>query len=182
MVEADILMVLIFLSLVMCDPYLITALTLQGVSSYEQAEASKTANEYESKVAANNAELLNISKADARIRGSIDSGRVATEGARLLGTQRQSLASAGVTVGEGTAGQIEEDTRLETSIEQLAIRDNVEREVFGFSSRQENLRRQSSFAANRARSINPFVSGATSAISSAADNERFRNLFRKKGG
>lgn len=160
----------------MCEPITLSTAAVYAMAAgaavsayaaYSGAQNTKAQANYQSKVAANNAQSAEWAAQDAAKRGEqaqIDSRR---KYAALQGTQRTALASRGLDVGEGSALAILGDTELFQGIDAGRIEDNSNREQWAIRNQKANYQAQSELSAWDANSTNPALNAGMSLIGSS---------------
>ena len=140
----------------MCEP--VSATTLAAISvgaaavaggvsaygSYQQGRAQVKLARYNEQAARNAAR-------DAQLRGREEETRFRQQLSQFKGSQRAALAGAGVTLDQGSALRIQEDTARFGELDALNVRANTQREQLSFlaqADEQQYRRRQSRMAAN----------------------------------
>jgi len=114
----------------MCEPVTIITAVAAAVATYTQyqaAKAQKKAAQYNQKIAYQRA-------LDARERGNVAESQYRTRIGMLVGRQRAQIGASGAAVGEGVTARIIEDTEATGELDALTIRNNAEREAWGFES------------------------------------------------
>ena len=135
----------------MCEPTLILA----GASTLFAAKGAYDQAAMQKQVAGNNAVLAERAAADAITRGDKDAMAVRRQASLLIGSQRASLASRGVDLGEGTAAELQDQADFFSQSDQATARTNARKEASGYGSQAAVFNAQ-------ARSINPgLIAGST---------------------
>lgn len=151
-------------------------------SAYSEADAARKQAKAQSRIAANNAIIAEnnakyqeVRAKDALDRGQIEANQRRRQIAQLEGTQRSSLAGAGVSIDSGSPLDVFNDTQLLGNHDIATIKKNSENESMGYRMNAYNYRSssatssgESSLYASKASSIDPLMSGASSALSSAS--------------
>lgn len=122
-------------------------LALQGIqaaagltSSLSAGQAIRAQGKYEEDIARENAALAELAARQAEKRGAEAAQLRRREGHALIARQRAAAAGQGLVVGEGTAGQLEQDAAADTAEDAEAIRLDAMREAFGFRVQATNDR------------------------------------------
>lgn len=123
----------------------------QAYAAYEGAKANRV-------VAKANARLADYQAQDALSRGAREQARYRTQGDRLIGRQKASLAAGNVQL-QGSALDILDDTAKLIDEDVATIRENSEREALGFRTQASGYRAQ-------ARGSSPGMAAATSLLTS----------------
>jgi len=133
----------------------VAGLAFSAFSSFQQAQGQKEAANYQAAVARNNAQVSQWQAQDAIRRGEEEESRQRLRTAQLKGTQRVGLAASGVDISEGSAANIQADTDWMGEQDALTIRDNANRESWGYSNQGRQLESDSQAYKAKAKSINP---------------------------
>lgn len=144
------------------------SLGLGAMSAYQQSQATKASMEYQSAVARNNAITSEYQAEDAIKRGQTAEEQQRRKTMMLKGTQTARLAANGIDISEGSALQILSDTDWMGEQDALTVRDNANREAWGYRVQAQNATSNSTMLRNSADAQNPLLSGATSLITNPA--------------
>lgn len=148
----------------MCEPVTITtalAIAAAGYSAKAQYEQGK----YQSKVSKNNAIIKNQLAADAISRGRVAEDNKRMQVAQAKSMQRAKFGASGVDVNMGSASDIQADTAMIGELDALTIRNNAEREAYGFRVGASNAEAQSIMDKKKGKSdaIGTILSGGKQA-------------------
>jgi hypothetical protein len=132
------------------------------MGAYQQSQAAKASMEYQSAVARNNATTAEYQAQDAIKRGQLAETDQRRRTAMLKGTQTARLAANGLDISEGSALQILSDTDWMGEQDALTVRDNANREAWGYRVQGQNAQSNSDMLRSSANAQNPLLSGATS--------------------
>ena len=113
------------------------------------AASAQQAAEYQQDIAQNNIDISEILAIDAIDRGKVEEKRFRTDIESLKGTQRTALAKNGVVVNQDTALDIILDTAEYGEVGALEIRQNAQRDAFGFRAQGQGFAAQSDLAGSR---------------------------------
>lgn len=105
---------------------------------------------YQAQVAANNQILANRAAQDAKARGDIAAANAQTSANSLLGRQKTALAANGVNVNQGTALDIQGNTKAVSENEALTIRSNAAREAYRYETEGANYGNEEAVALSKA--------------------------------
>lgn len=144
------------------------SLGLGAMSAYQQSQATKASMEYQSAVARNNAITSEYQAEDAIKRGQVAEEQQRRKTMMLKGTQTARLAANGIDISEGSALQILSDTDWMGEQDALTVRENANREAWGYRVQAQNASSNSTMLRNSADAQNPLLSGATSLITNPA--------------
>lgn len=107
---------------------------------------------YQAETETKNIEIANLLGSDALTRGLLDEWSFRREASQAQGAQRAGLASSGVDVNSGSAAYLQEEMIVQTDLDALAIRQNAEREKYGFDLEAYNSERNKGLALQEAQS------------------------------
>ena len=107
---------------------------------------------YEAETEAQNVEIARLLGRDALTRGLLDEFSFRREASQAQGQQRARLASSGVDLNSGSAAFLQEEMIVATDLDALAIRQNSQREKFGFDLEAYNAERKAGLARQEAQS------------------------------
>ncbi len=142
---------------------------LSAYGQYQQAEAAKSAAEYNQKVA-------EVQSRDAITRGDQEGEMAGRKIGALRGRQRAALAASGVDLSSGSAADILAQTDYYGLEDQRTIADNARREAAMYTSRA------GAYGAE-AGSITPWLAGTGTLLSGAgAVADRWYNYTEKPRG
>lgn len=115
----------------MCDPATLaitSAVVTAGGQIYSGLYASQMAG-YQAKVAQQNKEIARESAQSAIEQGQEEQRRLGRRTAQTVGSQRARMSANNVDVGFGSAGRVEEDTRMLAAEDMNTAADNTRRQV-----------------------------------------------------
>ena len=137
------------------------------VAAYDKAASEKQAYLYRAAVSSNNAQYATWQAEDAIARGQTDRARAQIKGMQLKGTQVSRMAAAGLDLGEGSALNILTDTDLMTALDANTIRDNAQREAWGYRAQASNSNSEAGVLRSRADRISPTGSAFSTLLTGA---------------
>lgn len=151
----------------MCD--LVTAaavgsLAFGAMGAYQQSAATKASAEYQSQVARNNAISAEYQAQDAIKRGEVAEAEQRRKTMMLKGTQTARLAANGIDISEGSPLQILSDTDWMGEQDALTIRDNANREAWGYRVQGQNSTSNSTMLKARSEAENPLLAAGTTLL------------------
>jgi len=111
-----------------------------GLAQQKQAEAQAQVQESEAAQLDYNANVAELQAADATKRGAEEEQRFRTQVKGLIGSQRAGFGGQGVKVDNGSAADVQADTRYLGEQDALTIRHNAAREAWGYQVQAEDLR------------------------------------------
>lgn len=110
------------------------------LSTVAQGVATAKSSRYRAQIADRNAAMDRNSAQDALARGRIQEERQGRRTRQLVGEQRVAMAANGVEVDFGSAGALQDDTRMIGFEDAQTIRENAARESQGYEIRAWNSR------------------------------------------
>lgn len=136
---------------------------IAAYSAYSASASRKDVAEYQSKVAANNAQVAEWQAQDAEARGERSAQDVRRKYAALVGTQRAALAARGLDISDGSANAVLNDTSYFAGYDETTTRANAAREAWGYRVRGQNSTNDASFLRSQADAENPLLSAGLAA-------------------
>lgn len=127
----------------MCEAITIATIAATVVSGAYQAKGQYEQGKYQAKVSKNNAIIKNQLAADALNRGRVAEDNKRMQVAQAKAMQRAQFGASGVDVNLGSASDIQADTAMIGELDALTIRNNAEREAYGFRVGASNDEAQS---------------------------------------
>jgi len=159
----------------MCDP--VTASVVIGaaagvsaVGSYRQAKAQKDAAKYQATVARNNAIISERQADDRRARGKQEERNFRKQLSQLKGKQRSIYAGSGVIVDEDTPLDVLGQTAELGELDAMTIRNNAEREAYGFEVQGFNQMAQSELYRTEAKNTKPLFNSFSTLLTGAGQS------------
>ena len=140
---------------------------VQAYGAYNQSKATKAGYEAQAVVNRNNATLAEWQAQDALARGSRTEQTQRLKTAQLKGSQRAALAANGVSLDEGSALNILNDTDYMGELDAQTLRDNAAREAWGYRNQVAGYKSDSSLLNNRANAENPSTAATSSLLTNA---------------
>lgn len=147
-----------------------------------KSKAAQAAYNYEAGVAANNAEIARWQEQDAIMRGAKGEQTLRLKSAQLKSSQRASLAARGLALDEGSPLDILTTTDLMTEGDVATLKDNTQREAWGFRVAAGNANATSELLKYRANSENPWGAAGTSLLTGAGNVHKSWTAAKKAGG
>lgn len=139
-----------------------------AVSSYQSAQAQKSAAKYESAVASANAKTAEFAAQDAQDRGIREAEALGIQQNALRARQRATMAANGLDLASGTPQAVQDTADFYGLQDIETTANNANREAWSLKSRGQNFRTDAAMQSARAGAISPFSSAATSLLGSAA--------------
>jgi hypothetical protein len=160
----------------MCDmiSMAIAGVASTALSAYGQIQAGQQAQaaaDYNAAVARNNQIIADRQAEDAVKRGQVAEEEQRRRTRAIAGTQRAALAASGVQLDQGSPADILADTAQFGELDALTIRNNAEREAYGYRVQGMNFGAEAGLQQGRASSAmtgaylgagSTLLSGATS--------------------
>ncbi|MBI5900849.1 MAG: hypothetical protein HZB40_16710 [Rhodocyclales bacterium] len=143
------------------------SLAMQVVGSMNQAEQQRSAYEYQSQVARNNAIIAEQNARLAQEQGAQDEQNQRLKVASFYSDQRAQLAANGIDLGVGSAADLLATTKFMGEHDALTIRDNAARRAWAYRAQSQDFTSDASFKSAAGSNINPFMAGASSFMTGA---------------
>lgn len=93
-----------------------------------------------------NAKLVEEQAADSIVRGDKEAHLLKKQARRIIGSQKASLAAQGIEIDEGSALDIQADTAHAAELDAITIRNNAQREAYGYKMTALDYRTRGGFA------------------------------------
>lgn len=135
--------------------------------AYRQSQATKNAYEYQAAVNRNNAQLAEWQASDAHERGVRAEQAQRLKVAKLKSSQRAGFAARGVSLEEGSALAILQDTDYMGELDALTLRDNAAKETWGHRFTAGNYRNEAALFSSRAEAESPLSAGFSTLLTGA---------------
>lgn len=135
----------------MCD--VITAITtgLQVMGAVQESKSAAASAKFNAQVADNNRILAERQQKDAIERGKTEELNFRRQIAGLKGEQRASFGASGVTLDSGSPADVLTDTAVLGELDALTVRQNAQREAFGYGVQATNFATESAFQRSSAK-------------------------------
>ena len=154
---------------VMCTPasMMATGIGLGAVSSFGQAQAQKSALEYQSQVAS-----INSKMAEQQAQAALQQGAIAEQNQELktkavFAAQRAAMAANGVDIGEGSPSDVLATTKYMGDVDKRTIEDNAANQAWGYRVQAANASANSKVMSASADAISPVMSATSSLLNGA---------------
>lgn len=144
----------------------IAGMVSNAFGAYNQSKATQQAYDYQAAVNRNNAQIAEWQARDAITRGQKAEQAQRLKTAQLKSSQRASFAARGVSLAEGSAANILQDTDFMGNVDALTIRDNAAREAWGHRVQAGNYAADADALSARAASESPAGKAFTSLLTS----------------
>ena len=173
----------------MCDPVTMALVGVAGTAlgAYGQIQAGQqaaAAAEYNAAVARNNQIIADRQAEDALKRGQVAEEEQRRRTRAMAGTQRAALAASGVQLDQGSPVDILSDTAQFGELDALTIRNNAEREAYGYRVQGMNFGAEAGLQQARAASAMPSAligAGSTLLSGAASTYDRYSTWKRRAG-
>ena len=156
---------------------------LGAMSAMQTGQAGAGAANYNAQVAENNRIIAEQQAADARKRGEIAEAEQRRKTVNIKGSQKASIGASGVALDSGSPLDILGDTAAFGELDALTIRNNAEREAYGYQVQGMNFGAEAGLLRNRAKvsEQSGWMNAGTTLLSGAAGvGDRW--YARNKGG
>lgn len=150
--------------------------------AYSKGKAEQTAYQLQALVARNNAEMADWQATDAMKRGVTAVNTHQMKVAQLRGTQRASMAARGIDLGQGSALDILTDTEFMGAIDANTIKDNAEKEAWGYRMQAANYTSNSQLLNLKASNTNPGMDAASTFLTGASGVAKNWYSLKEKTG
>lgn len=117
-----------------------------GQAELEAAKAQRRAAESGANLQDFNANVAELQAQDAVERGAEDESRFRTQVRGAIGAQRAGFAAQNIKAGYGSAVDVQADAAYLGELDALAIRNNAQREAWGFKMQAVDLHRRADIA------------------------------------
>jgi len=138
------------------------------VGSYYQAQAQKSAIEYQATVAQTNSMLAEKAAQSTLLQGQYNANRTQLMTASMLGTQRAGFAANGVDLGEGSAARVLTSTEMMGSLDAQMQTANAVRQAWGYRQQSTNYGNEALFSGSVASGMSPLAAGVGSLLTGAS--------------
>ncbi len=139
-----------------------------AIGSYQESKGAKAAASYNAAVQENNAQFSEWQAQDALDRGNLAQQDNRRRGEQIAGTQRATIAANGIALDEGSPLAILQDTEFAVGRDAQLIRDNANREAYGFRQQAQNARAGAAITRYQGDSINTGLNVASSLLGSGS--------------
>ncbi len=128
----------------------IAGTAIGAYGQYRNARASSQAAQYQAQVAQNNHRISEQYAQDALDRGKQEEAAHRAKVDRIKGAQLAALAASGVDISDGTALDLLADTAEMGELDAQIIRNNAEREAYGYRVKGMNYKSEAGLLRTRA--------------------------------
>lgn len=135
----------------MCDPATAITVGLGILGKVQESKATSASAKYNSQIAENNRILAERNRNDALERGKDDELTFRRQIAGLKGSQRAAFGASGVTLDSGSPADVLTDTAVLGELDALTVRQNAQREAYGFGIQATNFATESAFERSKAK-------------------------------
>lgn len=142
-------------------------LVFSAFGAFQNAQAQQDAAAYNAAVARNNQIIADGQADDAIRRGELDEMRHRIRVAQTQGQQRSALAAQNLDLTDGSALDTVLDTAEFGELDALIIRNNAEREAYGYRVQGMNAGAQAALYQSQANNTSPFLAAAGTALTGA---------------
>lgn len=120
-------------------------------SANSQAQAMESQGAYQKQQYRFNSRLAETQGKRAILRGEKAASQYRTQVKGIVGAQRASLAAQGVSVNEGSAREVQSDTRKLAAVDIMTIKNNAWQEAWGYKVQAMDLNFKGDMAASAAQ-------------------------------
>ncbi len=151
-------------------------------SAYAESKSIKAQSKYEAQQLELNSKLADLQAKDAEHRGKQDVANYKTEVNKLIGSQRASMAAQGIDVNDGSALDVQMDTKEMGALDALTIKNNAFREAMGFKIESVDYQGQAAMTrhAGKTAARNTLISGGIKAATDFGTGMYKSGAFEKK--
>lgn len=149
--------------------------------AFSKSSGSQAAYEYQAVVADNNAKMAEWQAQDALKRGVTAVNQHQLKVSQLQGTQRASMASRGIDLGQGSALDILTDTAFMGKIDANTIQDNAVKEAWAYRTQAAGANSNANLLRMQAGSINPGADAVGSLLTGATGVAKTWYSLSQKG-
>lgn len=136
----------------MCDVMTAITVGLGVMGNIQESKAASQAAKFNAQVASNNQVLAERQQKDALERGKEDELNLRRQVAGLKGTQRAAFGASGVALDSGSPADVLTDTAVLGELDALTVRQNAQREAYGYGIQATNFATEAAFQKSRAKS------------------------------
>jgi hypothetical protein len=136
-------------------------------SQFNQAAGQKAQANAQAKIASNNQKSAEAQAQDALDRGAEEALQNRRKYSQLAGTQRADFASRGVDLNEGSPLAQLDDTYMFENVDSNIIKQNSQREAFGFRNQASNYGADASMYRSAASGYSPLMAAGGTLLTSA---------------
>ena len=134
----------------MCEPMTIAAIGVAAVGAAKSAMDSSAHGAAVRNIAQLNASVSERQASDAIQRGLVPEMRERMHGSQFIGVQNAHYSASGVLVGVGSAGDVTQQTRMMSDLDEEIIRNNAAREAYGFRTEAQRYRQEGEYGVSSA--------------------------------
>ena len=143
---------------------------VSGASAIVQGESTAAQDKYQAQVAANNATTATQNAQLAAATGEAQAGQQETKNRAVEGSIVAAQGANNITIGTGSALDVEQSSALTGQIDAATIRSNAARVAYGYETQAQDYQAESNLE-NQASSnsaLSGFISGTGSLLGGAA--------------
>lgn len=148
----------------MCDVMTALSVGMTALGQISESKAASNAAKANAQIAENNRILSERQSKDAIERGRAEETDFRRQLAGMKGTQRAAFGASGVSLSSGSPTDILTDTAVLGELDALTIRQNAQREAYGYNVQASNFQTEANVnrtAARNARSALPLQLATT---------------------
>lgn len=138
-----------------------------AIGSYYSAKSNKANLQFQADMADINARLSEQSARQELLNGQKQTASLTMQTGKVKSGQRAAMAANGIDLGEGNAAEIQASTDIMKEVDMNTIEANAVRSAWGYRTQGVNYQNEAITKRGTADGISPFMSGASSLLSSA---------------
>lgn len=152
-----------------------------AASSWADAQSQRIQGNYQNEMAGINAKYAELQAESAITRGNKQATDMKRETKKIISSQRVALAAQGISIEDGSALQVQEDTAMIGEIEAMKIKNNAWMEAFGYKMEAQNLRTAGALAkrAGNNAAATTIATGGWNAVSGGIKTFTESNTYNK---
>lgn len=162
-----------------------TAGTLGTIGTYASAGASifggisaMNAHNYQSAVASNNAQIMEMSRDQSNIAGQNAESQQKLKTGQLVSEQKATQGASGIDVNVGSAADVRAGTQAQGDLDAATIRYNYARQAYGYGTEAANYRSEATMQKSAAKDalVSGILKGGASFVggSSSITNNKLK--------
>ena len=127
------------------------SMALGAFGQIQQGRAQSAAASYQAAQDQRNAAVAERQAQDAEHRGKIAERNQRSETAQLIAKQRAGLGASGLDMNSGSSLDIQADAAMMGELDALTVRNNFEREAWGYRQQAQNFQNSAAMASSTAK-------------------------------
>lgn len=161
---------------------LVASVLVSAYGAYSQGQAASAAASAQAQQAENNARVAEQQAQDAGQRGAIAEQNQRRQTQQMLGQQRAGFGASGLDMASGSSLDVLGDTAMMGEWDALSVRNNYEREAWGYRVQAQNFTNSAAVASSTASNSATagWIGAGSSLLSGAAQYGMYQNSLKKK--